>query len=90
MLFGSIAMAASKVCFSPPNSRLCPANDYLPAGFKKTLVHTLQNIPDFAVKDGHVVYKDLEVPDIAATMGSTCVPAIRDAVFADAGHRGPS
>jgi len=46
-----------------------PANDYLPAGFKKSLVHTLQNIPDFAVKDGHVVYKDLEVPDIAASFG---------------------
>lgn len=45
-----------------------PANDYLPAGFKKTLVHTLQNIPDFAVKDGHVSYLDLEVPDIAAKL----------------------
>jgi len=45
-----------------------PANDYLPAGFKKTLVHTLQNIPDFAVKDGHVSYLDLEVSDIAAKL----------------------
>ena len=25
----------------------------------------MQNIPDFAVKDGHVTYDDLEVPDIA-------------------------
>lgn len=45
-----------------------PANDYLPAGFKKTLVHTLQNIPDFAVKDGHVSYLDLEVSEIAAKL----------------------
>ena len=45
-----------------------PANAYLSAGFKKTLVHTLQNIPDFAVKDGHVSYLDLEVPDIAAKL----------------------
>ena len=45
-----------------------PVNDYLPAGFKKSLVSTLQNIPDFAVKDGHIVYADLEVADIAAKL----------------------
>ncbi len=41
---------------------------YLVSGFKEELVHTLHNIPDFAVKGARVNYPDREVTEIAAML----------------------
>lgn len=41
---------------------------YLVSGFKEELVHTLNNIPDFAVKGARVNYPDHEVTEIAGML----------------------
>lgn len=40
-------------------------NDYIVSGFKEELVHTLRNIPDFAVKSAFGDYKNTEIDDVA-------------------------
>jgi DNA-binding winged helix-turn-helix (wHTH) protein/TolB-like protein/Tfp pilus assembly protein PilF len=42
-----------------------PADDYLVSGFKETLSHTLQSIPELVVKNGHVSHSDLAIEEIA-------------------------
>lgn len=46
-----------------------PANDYLASGFKEELVHTLQRIPELAVKSAHSSYDGLEMTEIAEKLG---------------------
>ena len=42
-----------------------PDDAALASGFKEELVHTLQNIPELAVKNGHVSHEPLEIEEIA-------------------------
>jgi len=62
-------------------------DQYIVSGFKEELVQTLHSIPGFAVKPGRVSYPDMEVAEIAQTLGalptapmaSTCLPAVSPA-----------
>ena len=51
------------------NASKDPANDYLVAGFKDELVHTLHNIPNLTVKSSHNAREDQEAKDIARDFG---------------------
>jgi TolB-like protein/DNA-binding winged helix-turn-helix (wHTH) protein/Tfp pilus assembly protein PilF len=56
-----------------------PGNDVVASGFKEELVHTLQNIPELAVKNAHVRYQNMELDDIARQLrvDSVLVGALR-------------
>jgi len=48
-------------------------DQYIVSGFKEELVQTLHSIPGFAVKPGRVSYPDMEVAEIAQTLGVDAV-----------------
>ena len=93
LLAGAVALAAATAWFAwtqlPPgavrsigvlpfeNATGDPANDYLVAGFKDELVHTLHNIPDLRVKSSNVHRPNQEATDIAGELGVDAVLAGR-------------
>ena len=48
-------------------------DQYIVSGFQEELVYTLHSIPGFAVKPGRISYPNLEVSDIAQTLGVDAV-----------------
>lgn len=56
-----------------------PANAYMASGFKEELVHTLQTIPELAVKNIQASYSGMEIADIGRSLDvdSVLVGALR-------------
>jgi TolB-like protein len=56
-----------------------PGNAYVASGFKEELVHTLQNVPELAIKNVQVAFEGIPITEVAASLGvdSVLVGALR-------------